>query len=277
MVKFILLNHPRSGSTLMTAALMQHPSIKMFGEVFSNDKDDRRTAFLPFDEIFGFKEKDLPDGALTTEGTRRSVKLARFLVKDYYGDSMDGATFLQEKIFQTPPQEECLAVGFRIFYDHARGSTNALKVWDYLLDNKDVHVIHLRRRNLLEAYLSFHIASLTEKWAQRIWEARSSQPPQVTLEPHACQVFFEKTIGYQDHLLKAFAEHPLLALEYERDIYLQFHDTMEKIQSFLQVPYQTLQAVLQKQAHYTIQDKISNYKELKTYFQATPYKPTFRS
>ncbi len=274
MVKFILLHHPRSGSTLMTAALMQHHSIKMFGELFSNDEDDRITAFLTFDEMFGFKEKALPDGALTAEGTRRSVKLARFLIKDYYKDSMDGATFLQEKIFQTSPQEECLAVGFRIFYDQARSSANALKVWDYLLENKDIHVIHLRRRNLLEAYLSFHIASLTEKWVRRIWEARSSRPQQVTLEPHACQMFFEKTIAYQDCLLKAFAEHPLVEFDYE-DVCSQFDDTMQKIQSFLQVPYQPLQVALQKQAQFTLQEQISNYEELKAYFHATPYKKFF--
>jgi len=258
----------------MTAALMQHQSIKMFGELFSNDdEDDRRIAFLSFEELFGFKEKNLPDGALTTEGSRRSVKLARFLIKDYYQDSMDGAIFLREKIFQTPPGEGPLAVGFRIFYDQARSSTNALRVWDYLLENKDVHVIHLRRKNLLEAYLSLQLALLTGKWVERVWEAQSSQP-QVTLEPHACQAFFEKMIGYQDHLLRAFAEHPLVEFDYE-DVRLQFDDTMQKIQSFLQVPYQPLQVALKKQSQYTPQELISNYEELKDYFRATPYESFF--
>jgi len=273
-MKFVLLHHPRSGSTLMTSALMQHPSIRMFGEVFSDDKEDRITAFLTFDEMFGFQEKALPEDALKAQGTRRSVKLARTVIKDYYKDSIDGAAFLQEKVFQKPLQEGYLAAGFRIFYDHARSDTNVSRVWDYLLEDKEVHVIHLRRRNLLETYLSFHLASLTEKWVVRVWETQSTQP-QVTLDPHACQTFFEETISYQERLLQAFADHPLLELEYKRDMHLQFHDTMRKIQSFFQVPYQPLQAVLQKKSHVTPQEQISNYEELKACFHATPYKEFF--
>lgn len=56
------------------------------------------------------------------------------------------------------------AVGFKLFYFHARQDPISADVWDYLSQDRDVRVIFLNRRNLLNKYLSDLRAQKSGVW-----------------------------------------------------------------------------------------------------------------
>src|SRR6185295_16382915 len=84
----------------------------------------------------------------------------------YYHDGEDGGEFLKNNVFYKRYYEEWIkSVGFKVFYTQARDTINAQKAWDYLLGTTTIRIIHLYRFNLLETYLSYRIATLTNQWA----------------------------------------------------------------------------------------------------------------
>ena len=54
-------------------------------------------------------------------------------------------------------------IGFKIFYDHPL-NTNDKSVWNKILSDKSIHIIHLKRENMLRSFISLKIAHKTQTW-----------------------------------------------------------------------------------------------------------------
>lgn len=254
MIKFVLLGHRRSGSTLLLCGLAGNRNIYMFGELFNEHEDDRRKAFA--------------------SGLRNcSVAERRGMSADgFYRDGQDGAQFLRDSVFYEHYWEP-VAVGFKLFYHQARQTDGARRAWAHLIAHKDIRVVHLVRRNMLESMLSLRIAIQTNRWASLAGEdpAPAELLAPLHFSPQECEGFFSETEKSQQWARAAFREHPCIEIEYEGDLCRRFQATVHRVQDFLGVPRRRARRLLRKQAQRRPAEQIGNYAELKAHFAPTPY------
>jgi Sulfotransferase family len=256
MVRFIVLGHARNGSTLLTTALGQHEQVRIFGELFNDEEEERRRAFRAGCPLYR-------DGRLID---RQSEGRAEF-----YRDGCDGATFLREEVLYQRYTDDLFAVGFKIFYNQAR-TASAKSAWMYLRRTPSIRVIHLLRKNLLESLLSLRLAFLTGEWVRpRQAGTTVSQPPPIWLHPEETRAYFDEITAWRQWAIKFFRSHHMLEMEYASDLCSKFNETLQRAQEFLGIPFQPVTQLLEKQAQRSPADQISNYAELKTHFDDTPY------
>jgi LPS sulfotransferase NodH len=213
----------------------------VFGELFQ----DRETINWAFPDFYGSKEE-------------------RFSLQT------NPVLFLEKEIFRIYPKE-IDAVGFKIFYYHAQ-KENWKSVWRYLRDHKDLKVIHLRRKNILEAHLSWQRAVSTGKWINLTGESENVE--QITLDYDECIDDFIKTRKWEQEYDAFFAQHEKLNVIYEC-LTKDPHFELQRIQEFLGVQEMALSAKTTKQRHQPLSEAISNYSELKQRFQGSPWAEFF--
>lgn len=257
MVKFILLGHRRCGSTVVLCGLAESMHIFMFSELFHERSEVRQEAYR-----VGLRD--------SLAAKRRGLDKTKF-----YQIGEDGGQFIRDRVF-FPRYWSPVAVGFKIFYHHAHDTPAAEKAWDYLFEHREIKVIHLVRRNLLESFLSLQIALQTDEWTRAMGEVtpRRELPPQ-HLTVAECAEYFADIERQREWARSCFRHHQLLEIEYERDICLNFQDTIHRIQAFLDIPCLDAQQFLEKQALHKPWQKISNYSELKEHFRNSAYAELF--
>lgn len=264
--KFVLISTPRTGSTLLLLALADHPDVTMFGEIFNDDPAARRRASRA--------RKPRRETICEERHPVRPHSPAPEANVEPYRDSDDGKSFLIDRVFSSAAGAS--AVGFKLFYDQARAAAPARSAWEYLAGDRSVHVVHLIRHNLLDNWLSLETALTTHEWFERRGTRSAARAvPKVTVSPHALRAYFETIVHRRESIRAEFCSHPLIELEYGRDICGSFAGTMDRVQSFLKIRRCPSVAALAKQARHRASDRILNYEELKSYFSSTAYTEFF--
>ena len=238
--RFVVLGSPRTGSNFLCSALNIHSQITAFGELL------RWPGTIGWD-LLAFRY--WPYGQ-----SHNSLNLIR----------SDPVEFLKTQVFKMHPK--CTgSVGFKLFYFHAR-EENWKQVWNYLANEKNLRIIHLKRKNLLGAYLSHERALRTNKWVYRSREMPTNPPMKV--DAGQCRTFFEKTREWERQCDILFRDHPKIELFYEQ-LSNNFRQTILSIQNFLGVNYENLTPATYKQARLPLSKDIRNYWELKEEFKGT--------
>lgn len=252
MVAFVLLSHARTGSTLVTLSLAAHPNVRMYGELFNDEEDERARAFRGEQIV----HKKISLGS----------KYPSYCRKD-----MDGGRFVHDHIF-SDHDESLFSVGFKLFYDQAAGHLSDSTVWKYLVEDNDIHIIHLLRNNLLESWVSLQTALLTDEWT------RESSLTSLAYPILPLELDIASTEGYFDHITSrvmwaqsTFGNHPSIEISYEHDICNDFQMTMHRLHDFLGLPRVGVTKPLKKQAFGSLRERIKNYDELARFFRSTPY------
>ncbi len=243
-VRFILLGSARSGSNLVAWSLQEHGAIEMFGEIFHDAEGEART--------------DLPPEVPA------------------YRDSEDGARFLEREVFGRDAGPTKRARGFKIFYDHARTTDAARTAWTYLMRDRDIKVIHLRRRNLFDALVSLEVAMRTGEWFREI--GATGAPPAVApfhLSAWDCQDYFAQTTVRCLWAVSAFRGHECLNLDYDTDLLGDFAGAMARIFDFLGVEPLVVAPLLIRQRQTEPSQQIVNYQDLKCWFKHTLFEAFF--
>jgi hypothetical protein len=142
MVRFVLLGLARSGTTLLTMALAQHPAVHIFGEIFNVDKD-----MLP----------NIYSDTLHVDRVGKPASSDMINSMRHYVDGEDITRYMEDNVYYEHALNDA-AVGFKLLYNQV---ASVAKLWEYLADRKDIRVIHVTRTNLLASYLSLTIASST--------------------------------------------------------------------------------------------------------------------
>lgn len=227
--KFIILSHSRCGSTLLQCTLECHPDAEAFGEVFQENQYDRAR----FENLRG----------------------------QFYRDGSDAAAFLREVVFGgSPPNVR--AVGFKMMYNQARESNGSLRAWDLLRSDTEICVIHLYRWNLLECYCSHEVASRSQQWYLSDVEERIDVSP-FRIEPRHLIGFCESVLSWRAWARRAFSNHPLLEIQYERDLCADFSGAMTRIQKFIGLSALSLIPPIHKQAVIAPDQQLSNFMQLR--------------
>ena len=229
----------RTGSNFLTSSLRSLPGVKAFGEVFNDDQPERI--------LWETRQRTSTHGQVRL----RTQQPARFLEQVVFG----------------PKPRDVQAVGFKLFYYHAR-SPHQRVVWERLRE-MDVQVIHLRRRNLLELHLSMLDAMETGRWSQ---ETPGVAPvaPVHHLDPDECKSAFLEISRWQKEARAYFAAQQVLDVLYE-DLVSDYPREMNRVEDFLGLPRMPAKSPLIKQNTRPLHERITNYEALQVALRATEW------
>ena len=240
--RFIVLCSGRTGSNMLLSLLNAHPQIIAFGELFNPQKiwwDTERYFFTR--DPFALR-------------LRRTQPLA----------------FLKRKVFRRFPPS-IATVGLKLGYNHAQQEPEK-QIWAYLQAQPGLKVIHLQRRNLLKMYLSLQKAKLTQEWIN----LTGPRPDHLSLalDYQDCLEFFTRYQSQAQFYSAFFAQQPQLDVSYEA-LAADYEAQMRRVQAFLGVSYHPAQPVTYRQSSLPLAQAITNYRELKAQFAATPWAEFF--
>lgn len=242
--RFLVVGVARTGSTLLLSLLNAQPRVIAFGEVFRGD---------------GRIGWDMPP-FLTRQGASVTQLHAERPIE-----------FLETEVFRRWPREVS-AVGFKLFYYHARTGRHAA-VWDYLKDQPDLAVIHIKRLNVLEQYLSLRVAHATDVWSSATGAAPAAEP--IVLAPEACLRHFEEVRAQEDACDAFFHSHAMHSLTYE-DLVADQASALAGVAAHLDVELTPVKPSIRRQRTQPLTEAIANYAELRSYFAGSRWEEFFR-
>ena len=237
--KFVIVGTARTGSTLLVDLLKSHSQVRVFGELFRS-----------MDRI-GWDVKPF-----ATFQPPELISLYR----------TDPLAFLEGHVFRRWPRT-CKAVGFKLFYYHARTPEHSV-VWDYLAADPDICVLHLRRRNLLAQYYSLRLAHQTNSWTKST-TAKGDHAP-VRLDAQECRDHFGWVRGLEEECIAFFAGHDVHDIWYE-DLVANQARAMGDVQDYLGLARQVVTAKIARQRTTPLRLAIENYDGLRSELANTPW------
>jgi LPS sulfotransferase NodH len=166
------------------------------------------------------------------------------------------------------------AKGFKIFYYHPNGEMDT-GIWEHLTGMDGLHVIHLKRRNLLRTLISRKIAGDEGVW--KVKDARTGERTsrkQVSFTVEELTRDFERTRRWERDGDALFRDHPLVSVHYE-DIVQRTEPTFRTLTDFLGVPYVKPRTRLVRQNPETTTDLVVNHAELAAAFEGSEWRPFF--
>lgn len=144
------------------------------------------------------------------------------------------------------------------------------------LKSKGYQIIYLRRNNFLEHALSGLNARKTKRF--HVVNGQTNRMKSVEIGAEELKRSMQNRKLYQQNELDYLKGHHYFEVEYERD--LKFSDQHQRIGNelfdFLGLEKAPVKTQLRKVLKNTAKDQLTNYEELKTYFEATPFADFFQ-
>ncbi|MGH6841760.1 MAG: Stf0 family sulfotransferase [Methylocella sp.] len=241
--RFVIVGTARTGSTLLVNLLNAHSQVLAFGELFRS-----------------------PEGIGWDVRPFLNYESAKLLAL-YRADPQ---RFLHTSVFRRWPQSYA-AVGFKLFYYHARDAPYSV-IWEYLAQNLDTHILHIKRRNILEQYLSLKLAHDTEVWS--ITEPAEREPMPICLNIEDCRKHFQWVRSLENDCETFFARHKVKDIYYE-DLALDSDAEMASVEKFLGLNKEKLNTRMVRQRTLPLSHAIANYHELMRAFAKTEWADFF--
>ncbi len=266
--RFMILGYARTGSTLLMSLLSAHENIKMYGELFNLDKLPRPVLAEVLADPVGYYEKKMDCGH---NENIRAVGFKMFydhLTKEYF-----------EKIMNPHKAVDTLKTRLEEFEtflnDHYQWSDllpRFEETWRHLVGDKALKVIHLTRSNKLETIVSLKTAFLTDEWM--LWHSKQRAMTTVDLSHEECTRYFTKLEAYEQAYGALFKGHTVLEVTYEALVERK-EEALAEIFDFLELPRMPVSSIMKKQNIFSMEEKISNYHELKESFSSTVWQRYF--
>jgi hypothetical protein len=237
---------------MLRTALNKHPGIICKGELFNPNKQDHPYPLsVPVKEI-----------------------LARYLYREYPAD-IKSVGFVHHAYHP----------GVQQTWPDTRSNSRWIDIWEQLLQQPDLKVIHLRRENLLYRHISQLMARQTGHWQSyidaetaekegKVYMAKPGQRPGVAVDAKLLRMDFRETLSFQRLVRDRFAGCPLLDITYEA-LSKNFAGECARILSFLEVPVMNLTPDLLKLEERPLSKAITNYLTLKEQFVHTEFAKFF--
>jgi hypothetical protein len=232
---FIVLGTGRTGSSLLVSSLRSHPAVLAFSELINPNEIQFNTP--PFDNH-----------------NRHLIRLRMRRT----------AEFLDNLVYR-PVASSIQAIGFKAFYRHLHEIPALGK---YLLAHQDIKTIHLKRRNLLRAFVSSQIAAKTKVYGMSSTDAR--QKTTVRIDIDKCLRYLQnqsEAVAQYDALL---SDRTVLHIEYA-DLSDRYEATMLNVQTFLGVGPHQLSSNKMKQNPYLLPEIVENFADLQAALRGLPW------
>jgi len=242
--RFVIVGVARTGSTLLLNLLNAHPAVIAFGELFRGD---------------GAIGWDIPP--FLTERSFRFRQMA----------DTQPLEFLENAVFCRWPRE-IAAVGFKLFYYHARSGPQAM-VWDHLRDEPGLAIIHIKRHNILEQYISLRVAHATNVWSTAKQPDGTAAP--MSLSPEDCLRHFEEVRAQEEACDAFFQGSRILTLAYE-DLVADRASALRTVGAHLALSLESAKPRIVRQRTQPLSSAIANYDELREFFAGSAWESFFR-
>jgi LPS sulfotransferase NodH len=234
--RFLIVSAARTGSTMLRNMLNSHPDICCHGEVFS----------MPL--IRGFV------------GLRQGEK-SPVLHKMQHLRKSDPLGYLREYVFYPGPFK---AIGAKILYDDLLAPEWKV-VFDAILADRDLRIVHLFRENRLKRFLSHYITRVTNVHVVTDLKDRPPVEP-IWVSPKDCVHDIEQVEQLENQFRDFFHEHPVFEITYEQIV---GNRKLDELQRFLGLGPATLRTKTVKLNSDKLQDLLKNYGELEQAFRGT--------
>lgn len=263
--RYIVLGPWRSGTTVIHESLGLHPHINVAYEILHSRSTVEATGipdisniikklystdrFAIRETIFNYKYGSGPDDNI--------LDVNHFVIDKCYDLSK-----LVDYVFERYN-------AFKILYCQVPRN---YKVWDHLVNMRDLKVIHVQRRD----YLAM-LTSLLLSYKTGVWNVRSPgihTDDSITMSVGQLESFFELIDFETEHFQSLFSEHDNIIVDYE-DI-KNWESLIRKVQKFLNLQYCQLYKKYNKRTVRPLRNLIYNYDELSDHFKNTKYKEFFK-
>lgn len=241
MTKAIIVTTQRTGSTFLEECLESHPEVWSGGELLISGIHVRAPSFL--------------------SSSRYATKLYRFVAGGAWYP-----TRLMTRFFESGGRPVRI---FRAMYNHIENPWTL----GYLRRNSNIHILHLRRQNLLKMYVSKLLLSRKRVEA---WQPHATTPVPVVstyVSPQAALIHMRRAKALYDHYEQAFAQHPRLGLVYENMIENQGlrPRVAQQVCAFLGISNHPMRSNLIKINPDNLRDMVTNYDELARVLRKTEF------
>jgi LPS sulfotransferase NodH len=171
-----------------------------------------------------------------------------------------------------PP--EVRAAGFKLFYYHPLDALDDA-LWRSLAQRRDLHVLHLRRRNTLRVLVSRKIAERSDVWSSA-GDPSAPASKAVSFTPEELEAGFRETEAWEQGGAERFRDHPVLDLWYE-DLVAEPRATFDAVTDFLGVERRAPSTRLVRQNPEPLHELITNFEALERHFRGTRWGAFFSS
>jgi len=234
--KFVIFTTQRSGSTVLTRTLDEHPEIFCAGELFQTSNDIHH-----------------PEWHFASWGiTSNSFTVQRFnKIVNYPNLRLRSIPHI-EKFFSANAKGE-KARGFKLMFTQIK---TAPHLWQYLKDS-DTKIIVLIRRNVFKTTLSRY-----RKAQNRVAHTNAAQAPKINFHVPGQKLINQmRELERVNKNLEQFSEGMNRLVIYYED-FREWNELMNKVQQFLSVTPVEMKPVLEKVGAGKWQDEVENYAEI---------------
>ena len=238
----------RTGSSLLETSLLSHPDIMSHGEVYNPNR---------IGSLRGRHSQILKNEAQCTALTK-------------YRDSNQTA-FLYKYVYDAQGKTQ---VGLKLKHEELIMSKFA-ETREAIRRDTDIKIIHLRRINLFERFVSWWMAAKVTGVTEIHSETDRPEVTAVTIPIALCRENFDQVSARYAFFKIMFKDHPIYEVAYEDLAGPRREMVFAEIQDFLKVAPHPLQSRLQKVNVKKMRDIIANYDALKKAFSDTPYSAFF--
>ena len=166
------------------------------------------------------------------------------------------------------------ARGFKLFYYHPLDQDGD-ELWEELAEDRQLRVLHLKRRNILRTLISRKIAGLQDVWtAGSAPQPRHGRPKAMRFTVAELAEGFRETRAWEAKGDRTFRDHPLLPVYYE-DLVADRQECLGQVLDFLHLPRLPLRSDMRKQNPERLVDLVANYAELKAAFAGSEWQRFF--
>jgi LPS sulfotransferase NodH len=165
-------------------------------------------------------------------------------------------------------------VGCKVFYYHPLGDASGV-LWRELDEVSDLHVVHLRRRNVLRTIVSREIAGQQDEWLQT--RPRQALPPelkQVSLTADQVRAGVDRIRRLEEEAMNRFSSTPLREVHYE-DLVSSPDSEFRRITDFLAISSAEPTSRTLRQNPEPLSQLLRNYTELQAAFRDSPLQSYF--
>ena len=172
-----------------------------------------------------------------------------------------------DRMFAKAPRR-IRASGFKIHYNHPIDADHT-GTWDFLASKPDLHVIHVRRENILRMLVSGRISRKLKTYNIRFpWQRPPLRKRRVIIEHEELTRVIQATEGSYRHFSGLFAGQANVEVTYEQ-LLGRPREEYRRILDFLGLEYQDPVLRLAIMNPEPLPELITNFDELRSHFTGT--------
>jgi LPS sulfotransferase NodH len=246
--RFMIVCAPRTGSTMLRLLLNSHSMICSHGEVFNQNT------------IFGFVGIDRK-GEMKIGKIEPPIYQMLSKIRD-----KDPVQFLHEFVLYSGTFS---AVGFKILYG-TLWTSDCKSVFNEVLEDNDIKIVHLTRENRLRRFLSAHVTANVTGVTVALSEDEKPKVAKVSLSVDECISDMRRVGAEESRIRKEFSRHEVFEITHE-EIVNSADSKLVELQKFLGVEPEPLTTPTVKLLSDDLRDIVENYMELCEAFRGTPH------